>query len=497
MSDREIIISSLQRVDRRIRGNRLFKDLSLALGLFLIFPLLFQILDFFRPFDRTTIAVVLGLWLLAFGGYSVRLLRQNGSLAQAAVSIDRRLALNDEIKTAYWFIRNPRPSAWVDVQIQRAARSAQNFDVDRLYPRVIPRASYLAAGMLLLVIGVSLIPFFSPAHKLTQNQQELFDQARQFLLQAGQLVPTDLAKTLEQVRQQLLAGEITASEALQQLQEIQNIVEEKDLDLASINAGLDEIARDLEKSGDMKNVAEALLNKDLQDAAKQMRDVATSVRGAPSQSLREMEQRLKEASGHSRPELEQLSEDLKEAASSLQQQEQQSAQQALEQTAVDFEELAEKIESQQLKDEASQRLKDLEDGLAEVDEDQPLESQQAQQGAGWLSPLPEDKVRINAPPGNSPFGLEPSGDPVPDAPRLGPPTTLKVQLQQEKLTGQRDEGTRQDTEEASTRERSKIDYRNVPSDLRTAQKDVLNQDRIPWEYRPLIKSYFQAIGPPE
>jgi hypothetical protein len=31
--------------------------------------------------------------------------------------------------------------------------------------------------------------------------------------------------------------------------------------------------------------------------------------------------------------------------------------------------------------------------------------------------------------------------------------------------------------------------------LSPAQKDLLNQDRIPWEYRPLIKDYFQAIRP--
>ena len=50
-------------------------------------------------------------------------------------------------------------------------------------------------------------------------------------------------------------------------------------------------------------------------------------------------------------------------------------------------------------------------------------------------------------------------------------------------------------EESSKQERSRLDYRNVKSDLSPAQKDLLNQDRIPWEYRPLIKDYFQAIRP--
>ena len=79
---------------------------------------------------------------------------------------------------------------------------------------------------------------------------------------------------------------------------------------------------------------------------------------------------------------------------------------------------------------------------------------------------------------------------------IGAPTKLDVKLEQEKLDGENDGGTQQDLEEASKQERSKLDYRNVPSQLSPAQKDVLNQDKIPWEYKSLIKNYFQAIRTP-
>ena len=49
--------------------------------------------------------------------------------------------------------------------------------------------------------------------------------------------------------------------------------------------------------------------------------------------------------------------------------------------------------------------------------------------------------------------------------------------------------------QATKKERSKVDYRNVKSDLSPAQKDLLNQEHVPWEYRALIKGYFQAIRP--
>jgi len=100
-------------------------------------------------------------------------------------------------------------------------------------------------------------------------------------------------------------------------------------------------------------------------------------------------------------------------------------------------------------------------------------------------------------PGNSEGnGLMPSGSGNGKLQIEGAPTTLDVKLQQEKVKGMEDQGKEEDVEEVSKQERSRLDYRNVKSELSPAQKDLLNQDRIPWEYRPLIKNYFQAIRPP-
>jgi hypothetical protein len=73
-----------------------------------------------------------------------------------------------------------------------------------------------------------------------------------------------------------------------------------------------------------------------------------------------------------------------------------------------------------------------------------------------------------------------------------------VQLQKEALKVEGEGGGNEpnkDVEAAGERERSKLDYRNAPSDLTPAQKDLLSQDRIPWESRQLIKNYFQAVKP--
>ncbi len=447
MSDREIIVKSLQKVERRLRRNRLCRDFLWALSLFLIFPVGFKLSDLFIVFSGTTVAIAVGIWFVALAGYSSRLLRQKGTLAQAAAAVDKDLTLHDELKTACWFIENPRASDWVAVQMERAAKSAQRLDVDRLYPRAVPKNLYLAAGMLLLVVGLNFIP-------LSVNHNW-------FALEAAP----------------------------------QSSVEREGLDLADIHAGLEEIARDLERSDPMKRAAEALLNRNLLEAATQLRDVAQDVGTTSPEALQEMQQSLKEASEHSRPGLEKLSEDLKQAAGDLEHKDKPGAEQALEQIAQDLEDLDRKIKDQLIRDEITQNLKNL---AGTAPGEPGGESQQTMPGAGWMSPLPDSRMPpSDAPPGNNPFGLEPSGDATPNPPRLGPPTSLKVQLELEKLTGQQAEGKREDLEKASKEERSKIDYRNVETNLRPAQKDVLNQDWIPGKYRPLIKSYFQAIRPAE
>src|SRR5437764_219134 len=138
MSDKEIIIASLQRVELRIRGNRLFNELTLGAVLFLAFPLAFKFWDLLDPLRAATITVLMGIWVLLFGAYVVWRYLRRGTLRDAAASIDKDADLHDELKTAFWFINNPRQSAWVDAQIQRAARNAQALNLDRFYPRHIP-----------------------------------------------------------------------------------------------------------------------------------------------------------------------------------------------------------------------------------------------------------------------------------------------------------------------------------------------------------------------
>src|SRR5262245_28865561 len=104
MSDKEIIIRSLHKIDRRIRGNRLLRELMLGLSIFLLVPVIFKVWDLFRPFRGVTVITVLGLWFIGVVVYFASKLSRRGSLAHAAAEIDKKAALHDELKSAYWFV---------------------------------------------------------------------------------------------------------------------------------------------------------------------------------------------------------------------------------------------------------------------------------------------------------------------------------------------------------------------------------------------------------
>src|SRR3990167_793909 len=111
MSDQEIIISSLKRVERRIRTNRLFRELAMGATVFLAAPVLLKIWDLVSPIPGRTLTVLAGLWVVVFAAYIIWQIRERSALSNVAASVDKSAKLQDEIKTAFWFINNPRPSA--------------------------------------------------------------------------------------------------------------------------------------------------------------------------------------------------------------------------------------------------------------------------------------------------------------------------------------------------------------------------------------------------
>ena len=228
MSDTEIILQLVRRVEWRLRAARVLHDLMLAASIALALIITLKLWDLFFPLGSTV--AILGVAAAAFlAGYSLWRLREKTSFDHAAASIDRKAGLNDEIKTAFWFIRNPSASVWVDTQIHRAARKAGKIDVRRVYPGTMPRTSYAAAAMVGILIALHFVVLPRPSEAVRP--------------------PVDTAKAA-----------------------VRNTV-----DVKAINEGLDEIAGELAKSEKLKAVAEALLERRLDDAAGELRRVGAEL----------------------------------------------------------------------------------------------------------------------------------------------------------------------------------------------------------------------------
>lgn len=539
MSDKEAIIRLLVDTERRIRANRILTSTSANLVIALLVPIGFKLVDLLIPFRGTTVAVFFAAWGIATAAWLLWHARGSETLERAAAEIDQTAGINDEMKTAYWFIRNPKESPWVDAQIQRAAKNANRIQINSLYPRSIPRASYSAAALAILLGILNFLPLpwnnnwlllhGAPAFALTTDQKALLERAMELLKEAEALQQTELAEKLSQIVKALQNGSMSKDDFSRSLSELQRALSERNLDAGRVTDGLERIAKALEPSSLTKPVADKMFALDLQSAAAEAREIKNSLNNTPEPGLREMSERFQEAAGTAGKGLEQLGQYLEAASNALRQRDRAAGEKALEQVAGEFERLQRSLASQRLQSEASDQISSLQDSVGgdpgEAGEGQDVAANESGQGQGegesgkgvqssgkgegqgegqgqgqgeGESQAQENGEKQGQGDGDGDgSGAGTGGTKAGTSgafPARGEPTSLQTQLDKEVLPVQPTRGSRTETiTEASQRERSKLDYRNVPSQLSPAQKDLLNQDSIPWEQRQFVKEYFETI----
>jgi hypothetical protein len=432
-ADREAILGLLRRVERRIRAHRLAHELTRAFCAALTIPIAFKVWDLFSPLSGVTVTTAIAVCLLAFGVFAMLRMFSRGNLLETAASVDEKANLYDTMTSASWFIQNDESSQWITAQIENASQNTANIDLPRLYPHQIPRSFYAAVALVILFIGLNFVPL-----SLNHNWLKL------------QAAPAGVPP--------------------------QPVHQEK----KAIEDALKQMAADLLQSEKTKSAGEALMEKELQRAADELRRLAKEMKeehGDSPEELQEMQKSLERASQQSATELEKLSEALAEASQSMKNQNQDAAQQALENAAGELEKLERTMREGQSKD-----------GKEQAKQSRP-EAGQQQQGQNGQSRQASDEKSESESDGS---GLDPSGAP----PKQGDPNTLEVQLEQERLAGMPSAGSiPHEVHESSKQQTSRLEYSSVQSDLRAGKKDLMNRDAIPWEYRPLVKDYLQAIRP--
>jgi hypothetical protein len=546
MSDREVIIRLLERAERRNRSNRRLGQIAAILCISLLIPVGFKALDLIFHFRGRTVSAVLIVWAVVTFAFIVWRTRGRHSLSQIAASIDRKAHLQDQLKTAYWFIGNPRSSEWVDVQIQRAAQQVQKLSLENLYPRRVPRGLFYAAGLLALLIGLNFVPLSlnynwvylqaAPPFRLTDEEQKSLGETRR-LLQKAALENQEIAERIDEIIEDLEQGEIGIDEAIDQLEALQQQLEEGNLDLANLTNGIEEMAAILAQSQQLKPMAAAMAEGQLAQAASELREFSKGLQDVAPPDLRTIEQRFQQASENPRPGLEDLARAFESSSMALARGDRTAAVSAMDRAARELERLMKEIEGQQALNDAGEELGELASSLQEreggeggYDDNDPYSEEGDPQGAS-ANGQAGDQQQPGEGPGEFTEGGEPGetsegegggeggegseagagrgqsggqngrggnsfGGSTESAPVAGDPTSLEVQLRKELLEMKGGPGNEPARDEAAgERERSKLDYRNVPSELSPAQKDLLNQEQIPWESRQLIKDYFQAVKP--
>ena len=460
-------------------------------------------------------------------------------LAFAAGVADRRADLKDELKSAYWFLHQDRDSEWIDMQVSRAAATARGLDAKRVVPTVWPFRFWIALALLALLEGLWLLPTGEPlfaysqpgptASLITDQEEEQFQDIRELVEQAEELqeefaedsLSKEARERLEEALRQLEANHLTMEELLREMREAQNALEEGNLDMRAMEEALEEIAADLEGSDELADLAEALRGQELMEAAEMMRELAERLSELQGDQASELLERLERASQADQPTMQELLEALEAAAEALSNEELQEAMRAMQEAAEALEDMAQRMDAQQMMNKAAQQMQALQEQLAQRPMAAPMEmdasQQMMQQASGeeggeaqQAAALPSDEVQKQSGGGESgdPTDQEggPAGhatsDPLGGELKLGAPTTLEVQLEMEileKPEEAEEEGIDPEDifQEASRQQSSGLEYRDVRGRSSYAAGSALNVERIPWRYRNLVKKYFLAIRPRE
>ena len=527
-SGRSVINGLLKKVDRQFRLNQIFDHLSVAVcfvvATLVTIKILGMLVNIWAPSTLIVVATsaVLSAVFLIGTQYGAR------QLGRAAAIADTAGRLHDELKSAYWFMRQDHRTVWAEAQVHRATQTARGLQAKRLVPTIVPRRVWIAAvlsGILLLLQSVPAAPPLlaftnvpiDPS-SLTEAQEEQFEEIHNLVEQAQMLdedqISADAQERLEEAMRALEADQLTMEELLRQLREAQNALEEGNLEMSAMQEALEDLAQDFTGSGELAELAEAMKNQDLSEAAELMRQLAQQLSQMDGQQLAEMAKQLQQAGQGDQASMDELMKALQEAADAMSDEQVAEAMQAMQEAADAMEGMSQRMDAQEMMNQASQQMQAMQQSMSQQQLAQQMMSQQAmasdqagesQEGA---MAMPSDEVQKSAASGEMGDPSQqggPAGHATSDAiegaeMQLGTPTTLEVQLEME-VVADEEEGPEEEPDpedifqEASRQETATVEYRNVRGPQNYAEGSALGVEQIPWRYRNLVKRYFLAIRP--
>ncbi len=161
MKNRDVLIFALTTIARRLRLNAVLCEFAWMACVISGAFVLYQILA--AAIAATTVVsalqTLLTLLLIGvIGFFALRGMRPI-TLELVASTADGHADLKDELKSGYWFARQTEASPFIELQIQRAALTAQRINPRELFPITIPRSAFAAVG---LAFAAGLLSWLAP-----------------------------------------------------------------------------------------------------------------------------------------------------------------------------------------------------------------------------------------------------------------------------------------------------------------------------------------------
>lgn len=290
MSDREILLTALDGVERRLRLDRNLKQLAVAANVVLAAAIAAVLFDTFTApksglFGMTLAWTLFALaTVVALAMVAIQALRP-GTREEAAAQADARGGLHDTLASALWFTGQPDASPWIPLLLARAARLAASLDPVRLVPLTMPRGARVLAVLAVLLAGVSwLAPRFAPsgdavADDVTAARTAVSEQVaelRKLAEQAGERGDVAAKAKLERVLAALERPDAGDDEKRQALDEARQLTEQRSLEAATDRERLRQLADQLAGRSEFGDVAEALRAGDAKGAADALKKVAAA-----------------------------------------------------------------------------------------------------------------------------------------------------------------------------------------------------------------------------
>jgi hypothetical protein len=520
---RSTITAVLKRIDLKVRFNQTLQQLSVALCAVLGTLLLIEAGPLLLPVPVLPGGLIVAAGSVAFLVFFFRSQLGGRQLERAAGVVDVRAELNDEIKSAYWFMRQDDASPWIDLLVGRAAQTARRLDPRRLVPVAIPRRFGVAFALFVVLQLLALVPSDGPlltfaaasdSVRFERMQDAYAEEIRDLIDGEGdELLDEEARAALEEALKELEAESTSLEDLLRDLREAQDALDEGNLEMTATSEALDELMEELAGLNELAEFVDALGNQDLDEASDLMRAFAEQLGDLPLADLAQLSDQLQDASMLDEPMIQELLEALEEAADAMAENRLADAQEALERVAAALEEIAGQRARQEANNDASDAAESMQEELAQQAGGSPGQPQgqmaQSQSLAGepaaasTASPSSEVTRSDGGSPGQQtgPSGNA-TGDPSDGELELGASTTLESQLALEVIDGTTPDSPEEELDpedlfqEASRQQSAIVQYREGSPPSEYSQGSALNAERIPWQYRALVKRYFLAIRPP-